>query len=152
MVEKREFQGVFVTGLIGVVIGLLKLISDLSFIRWSLSQTRSSSSYISYLMMIVFAALLIISTIYLMKLKNWARALLIFILPLFILRDISYYVFSHSTKALPSFVELIVFVFSAFGKPSIPLLSNLISNFLIYVYIIFSIFYLTRRAVRSQFE
>jgi hypothetical protein len=152
MVEKRGFREVLIIGLIGAVVGLLKLISDLAFIRWSLSQTRSSSSYIAYLLMIVFAFLLVISAIYLIKLKNWARALLIFLLPLFILQDISYYVFSHSTKSLPSFVEMIVFVFSAFGKPSIPLAPNLISNFLIYAYIIFSIFYLTRSAVRSQFE
>ena len=78
-----------------------------------------------------------------------------FLLPLFIMHDVSQYAFTHSTSSIPSLVKLIVFIFSGFGKPFIPFLPDTINNFLgvfIYIYIVFAIFYLTRPGVKAQFE
>jgi len=155
MVEKREAVGILLTGIIGIFIGLLKLYYDIFLIFWSLSKVRSYSTYIVYSMMIVFAILFLLSAIYIIKRRNWARALFMLLLALFIMGDISQYIFAHHAGSLSLFAELIVFIFSAFAKPFIPFLSHALNNFFgvfIYIYIVFTVFYLTRSGVKAQFE
>jgi hypothetical protein len=155
MVEKKKSKGILTIGAIGVVIALLKLLCDISLIGWSLSQTHSWSSYIIYLMMVIFTLLVLISAIYIIKLRNWARNLLILLLPLFILHDISQYAFTHSAGNLSSFARLVIFIFSAFGKPFIAFVPAYVNNFLgfsIYIYIIFTILYLANAEVKMPFK
>ena len=155
MVEKRESPTISAISVVGIIVGLLKLYYDVFLIVWSLSRTRSYTTYIGYAIMIIFSMLLLLSAIKILKRKNWARALFVFLLALLVMGDISQYVLANSTGSLPFFVEIIVFVFSTFSKPVIPFLSYSANRFLsvfIYAYVIFAIFYLMRPKVKGQFQ
>ncbi len=145
--EKKRSLGIIICGLLAIIIGLLELYGCLEFYNWSsLDKELLQLDSLKLVTFIIIAISFLVSGIFILKLRNWARILFMILMVYWVIFGLLKLFIPHIIDKilLPSTVEVVYKYFE---------LSDLLIYFIWYgLPAIGSIYFLTRPKVKEQFK